>query len=69
MYYDNDSLDKTTDHQDICQVNKIEAQSLVSKLASLLDYIANIKLVDQYSLFFCLKSNFMHSFIIVQIAI
>ena len=47
MYYDNDSLDKTTDHQDICKVNKVENQSLVSKLASLLDYIAKIKLVDQ----------------------
>jgi hypothetical protein len=69
MYYDNDSLDKTTDLQDICQVNKVAAQSLVSKLSSLLDYIANIKLVDQYSLFFCLKSNLLHACIIVQIAI
>jgi hypothetical protein len=47
MHYDNDSLDKTTDHQDICKLNKVEDQSLVSKLASLLDYIANIKLADQ----------------------
>jgi hypothetical protein len=37
MYYDNDSLDKTTDHQNSCQVHKFEAQYPVSKLASLLD--------------------------------